>query len=52
MIFRGKRNGKSHNFTMDVDPGYKNFEKFCGGLQWYKMECNDFISSICFKIKI
>ena len=23
MIFRGKRSGIIHNFTMDVDPGYK-----------------------------
>ena len=36
MIVRGKRSGKSHNFTMDVDPDYKYFEKFRGGVQWYK----------------
>ena len=23
MIFRGKGSGNIHNFTMDVDPGYK-----------------------------
>ena len=23
MIFKGKRSGINHNFTMDVDPGYK-----------------------------
>ena len=23
MIFKGKRSGIIHNFTMDVDPGYK-----------------------------
>ena len=27
MIFRGKRSGIVNNFTMDVDPGYKNIEK-------------------------
>ena len=36
---------------MDVDPGYKNVEKFHGGVQWYLMETKDVISSICFKLK-
>ena len=34
MIFRGKSSRIIHNFTMDVDPGYKYIEKFRGG-------CND-----------
>ena len=51
MIFRGKRSGIIHNFTMDVDPGYKCIEKFRGGVQWYMMESKDIISSICFKLK-
>ena len=51
MIFRGKRSGILHNFTMDVDPGYKYIEKFRGGVQWYMMNTNDFISSINFKLK-
>ena len=34
MIFRAKRCGIVHNFTMDVDPGYKYIEKFRGGIQW------------------
>ena len=51
MIFRGKRSGIIHNFTMDVDPGYKYIEKFRGGIQWYMMESKDIISSICFKLK-
>ena len=51
MIFKGKRTGNIHNFTMDVDPGYKYIEKFRGGLQWYIMESKDIISSICFKLK-
>ena len=34
MIFKGKRSGIIHNFTMDVDPGYKYIEKFEGNLQW------------------
>ena len=36
---------------MDVDPGYEYIEKFHGGVQWYMMESNDIISSICFKLK-
>ena len=51
MIFRGKRSGISHNFSMDVDPGYKHIDKFRGGVQWYMMESRDIISSICFKLK-
>ena len=51
MIFKGKRTGIIHNFTMDVNPGYRYIEKFRGGVQWYMMESKDVISSICFKLK-
>ena len=51
MIFKGKRSAILHNFTMDVDPGYKYIEKFRGGIQWYMMNTKDFISSINFQIK-
>ena len=51
MIFRGKGNGVIHNFTMDVDPGSKNTEKFRGGIQWYMMDFKDFISSNNFELK-
>ena len=51
MIFRGKRSRIIHNFTMDVDPGYKYIEQFRGGVQSYMMESKDIISSICFKLK-
>ena len=51
MIFKGKRSGLIHNFTMDVDPGYKYFEKFRGSVQWYMMNTKDFISSNHFKSK-
>ena len=51
MIFKGKRNGIIHNFTMDVDPGYKCIEKFRGGVQCYMTESKDIVSSICFKLK-
>ena len=51
MIFKGKRSGIIHNFTMDVDPGYKYIEKFRGGVLYYMMESTDIFSSICFKLK-
>ena len=51
MIFKGKRTGIIHNFTMDVDPGYKYLEKFRGRVMWYMMDTKDVISSICFKLK-
>ena len=51
MIFKGKRTGIIHNFTMDVDPVYKYTEKFRGGVQWYLMESEDIISSIFFNLK-
>ena len=51
MIFKGKRSGIIHNFTTDVDPGYKYIEKFRGGVQWFMMESKDIISSIGFKLK-
>ena len=50
-IFKGKRKGVIHNFTMDVDPGYRYIEKFRGGVQWYMMQSKDIISNICFKLK-
>ena len=50
-IFRGKRSGIIHNFTMDVDPGYKSIEKIRGGVQCYMMESKVIISNICFKLK-
>ena len=51
MIFKGKKSSIIHNFTMDVDPGYKYIEKFRGGVMWYMMETKDVISSICFILK-
>ena len=51
MIFGGKTSRIIHKFTVDVDPGYKFIEKFRGGVLWFMMECNDFISSNCFKLK-
>ena len=51
MIFRGKRSGIIHNFTMDVDPGYKYIGTFRGGVQWYMMESKDIVSSFCFNLK-
>ena len=50
-LFGGRRSGLVHNFTKDVDPGYKYIEKFRGGVQWYMMESKDVISNISFKLK-
>ena len=47
VIFKGRRSGKIHNWTMTVDLGYKYDEKFAGGATWYTMESKAFISSIC-----
>ena len=52
MVFKGKGREKTHIFTMDVDPGYKNIDKFTGGFQWYLTSSNVFISNIIFKLKI
>ena len=51
MIFKGKRSGIIHNFTMTVNPGYNYVEKFSVGITWYMMESKDIISSIFFKLK-
>ena len=51
MIFRSRRSGIIHNFTMDVDPGCKHIENIRGGVQRYMMETKDVISSISFKLK-
>ena len=51
MIFKGKRSGINHYFTMGVDPGYKYIEKFHGGVLYYMMGSRDIISSISFKLK-
>ena len=51
MIFKQKRTGIIHNFTMTVNPGYIYVERFAGGVAWYMLHTNDFISSINFKSK-
>ena len=51
MIFKQKRTGIIHNFTMTVNPGYKYVERFAGGVAWYMLHTNDFISRINFKLK-
>ena len=51
MVFKSKRKGIIHKFTMDVDPGYKYIEKFRGGVQWYMMESKDTFRSISFNLK-
>ena len=49
MIFRGKRTGIIHNWSMDFNPGFRYIDIFRGGVQWYMMESKDIISSICSK---
>ena len=51
MIFRGRKCNIVRNWTITVCPGYKNVEKFSGGISWYMMQSKDIISSICFKLK-
>ena len=51
MFFKRKRSSILHNFTMDVDSGYKYIEKLRGGVQGYMMESKNFISTICFITK-
>ena len=48
MIFKQKRTGILHNFTMTVNPGFKYVERFAGGVAWYMLHTNDFTSSINF----
>ena len=45
IFLEGKWSGIIHNFTMDVDPGYKYIEKFRGGIQWYMMQSKGFVAS-------
>ena len=52
MIFRDRRSGLVYSWTLTVDPGYHYFEIFAGVISWYTMTTSDFISSICFTLKI
>ena len=49
--FWGKRSGRIHKLTTDVDPGYKYSGKNRGEVQWYMMGSKDLIWSISFKLK-
>ena len=49
MIFKGRRSGIIHNWTLTVDPDFKYVEKFSGGITWYMAETKDVISNIAFK---
>ena len=51
MIFRGKQSGIFHNFTTDVDLGYRYIQKLEGGISWYKLENKVFTSIVSFKLK-
>ena len=52
IIFKGRRSGPIHNWTMTVHPGYRYTEKFAGVVTWYMTETKDVIPSISFKLKI
>ena len=43
MIIDGKRTGVIHNFTLDVNRGYRYIETFHSGVQWFMMGDKDFI---------
>ena len=51
MIFKGRRSGLIHTWTMTVNPGYEYVEKFAGGITWFMTETKAVISSISFKLK-
>ena len=51
MFFNDKRSGIIHNWSMDVNPGFKFIEKIRGGVQWYGLESKDNISNVCFKLE-
>ena len=42
MIFKGGRSGVIQNLTLEIDAGYKNIEKFRGGIQRYLMNTKYF----------
>ena len=51
MIYKQKRSGMFHNWTMTVNPGYKYVESFAVGFTCYKMQTKDVISSISSKLR-
>ena len=51
MIYKQKRSGLFHNWTVTVNPGCNHVESFAGGITWYMMETKDVISSISFNLK-
>ena len=51
MLFKGKRTGIIHNFTMNVNPVSIFVEHFSGGTNWYMKENKEVISSNPSKVK-
>ena len=47
MIFKAKRSGIIHNWTMTVDPGYTDAGRIAGGNTWYMM-----VAKILFQVVI
>ena len=50
-IFKGRRSGIIHHWTMTVDLGYENNENFAEGISSYMKETKDLISTINFELK-
>ena len=51
MLFKGKRTGIIHKFATNVNPVYKNVERFSVGIIWYMMETKDGFSRISLEVK-
>ena len=51
LIYKCKKAGILHNWSMKVNPGCKFVERFSGGITWYMMESKDVISSFNFELK-
>ena len=51
MIFKGRRSGIIHIFTINVSTGCKFIEKFRGGVSWFMLHNIDVISGINLKLK-
>ena len=50
-IYKQKRSGIIHNWTITVNRGYQFPETFAGGVTWYMMETKGVFSRFSFKLK-
>ena len=51
MLFKGKRTGIIHKFSLNANSVYKFVERFSVGITWYMMETKDGFSRISLKVK-